>query len=190
VLDSIGELYRPFYFESFYKSIAYLLTLKSLILKMKMFQRIISLYFFIGAIVSYIVFVYLIPKGDFISYLKPNLIALVVFLSYAIVSYLFYKNPSKEVFQTSFIIMLLIQSLKLKWNGYSFNNFYSPLYSIKINLQQLSNLDIDSSWFKIKQLNGYFTNDTEVSISFNLVLIVLAIIVAFNQKKITESFSN
>ncbi len=105
---------------------------------MKIIQKIIGLYFFIGAIITYLFYLLTQSTDHIFSFLIPTTIATLVFLIYTLLSYLYLKYPNRTVYENGFSIMLLIQSLNIELFGYGFKNFYFPEVAIHFNLKELS----------------------------------------------------
>ena len=154
---------------------------------MKIIQKIIGLYFFVGAIVTYIIYLSTQTTEHIFSFLIPNTIATVVFVVYTSISYLYLKNPNRALYENAFVIMLLIQSFGVELFGYVFKNFYSPVLSIRFNLKELSDISFDYDYFSLTVLNGYFRNNINNSISINLALVLLFFLIPYISKKVKEN---
>jgi len=136
---------------------------------MRVAQKIIGSYFFIGAIAAYI-FYFTTQTSDFLLYL--------------VISYYYLKNPMGDVNENAFMIMLLIQSLGIQLFGFGFNNVYFPDLSIKINLKELSDINFQFRYFYVQMQNGYFRDISNNSISINLLLLLLMFFIPYFSKKI------
>ncbi|WP_462219289.1 hypothetical protein [Ferruginibacter sp.] len=153
---------------------------------MKIIQKIIGLYFFIGAIITYLFYLLTQSTDHIFSFLIPTTIATLVFLIYTLLSYLYLKYPNRTVYENGFSIMLLIQSLNIELFGYGFKNFYFPEVAIHFNLKELSDITFNCSYFYLAVLNGYFRTNANNSISINLALLLLIFVIPYVSKKITE----
>jgi len=154
---------------------------------MRTAQKIIGWYFFIGAIALYLFYLSIQTPEHLLLFLVPNTIATFVFLLYLVVSYYYLKDPMGEVSETAFIIMLFIQSLGIQLFGFGFNNVYFPELSIKINLQELTDVNFHFTYFKLQMLNGYFRDNSNNSISINLLLVGLLFFISYCTKKLKRT---
>jgi len=153
---------------------------------MKIIQKIIGLFFFAGAIITYIFYLSHQTTDHVLSFLIPNTIATVVFIFYATISYLYYKNPSRPSYETLFFVMLVIQSFEVEVFGYVFKNYYFPELSLVFNLKELSNIALNYSYFTIATANGHFRNTTDNIVSINLLFWIMIVLIAILSRKVKK----
>lgn len=143
---------------------------------MKTIQKIIVWYFLIGAIVSFCIYAFIQPEGNFFLFLMPNLIAVIVFIIYIVICSLYLKNFDEGVYKSLFLIMLVLQSMQLRLNGYVFVNYYLPEATLLINLKDSETIKFTGSFYKIAIANGYFKDNKTLQIGINFIGIIMLFI--------------
>lgn len=141
------------------------------------FKTLIGLYFFAAGICCFLYYI-MTQRGGIFTYILPNLITTLVFLTYISSSYLYARDTGKIWKRDFFSIILLLQSLQLEINGFVFKNFYFPNLSIKIDFRNLSDISMNFSYFSLKIINGYFPNNNNFIVSINLFLIMVILIIS------------
>lgn len=134
------------------------------------------MYFFVGAILSYLYYLVLLIQNGAVSYIIPHIIATAVFVFYTFTSYWYLMNFNAVEKKNLFSITLLMQSLQVEWNGFVFKNFYFPTLNYTIDLKNLSNNKFNYSFFTFKIGNGYFSDNIGVLISINILLVIILFI--------------
>jgi len=148
-------------------------------------KKIIGIYFLLGAVGTYLY--YLSSQENIFYYFIPNLIATLVFLAYAISSYVYLKDVNSPNRKNLFSIIILIQAIQIEVMGYVFKSLYFPDFSLNIDLRNVSDISYSFRFFSFKVGFGHFPNDDNLNISINLLLIAIIFLVSFNLKSVLNN---
>lgn len=150
-------------------------------------KKIISWYLFLGSIFFLIKYMNAYGFLGILESLFPSIFVISIFLYFIYSSYIgIIARPGYSFIHLK--ISLLLQAIHFKILGISYENYFGPYFSIGFSDTPDIRFFSEFHLFWYHFLNGFDKNSSEISITINLVALILSIIVGLSDtKKINDS---
>lgn len=149
------------------------------------FKKIVSGYLLFGSVFFLIKYINTYGFLGILGSLFPSIFVISVFLFFIYSGYIGLiarRGYSFILLRISFII----QALHFKILGISFENYFGPYFSIGFSDTPVIRFFLEFHFFWYHFLNGFDNNSSEISITVNIVALVISIIVGLKDTKHTN----